>query len=127
MPSSSATALRAFNGSAPVLLAILFALAVGFHDWRGLAAAALGLTGTALYLYGTWVVVRVSGAGMNRQGPSRAQVAFVVLALLLKIPLIYVGWVLAQGLGPFGPTWFLAGLALVYSLLVWRAVLAVRD
>lgn len=127
MPSSSATALRVFHTTVPVLTALLLALAVVVGNWHGIIAAALGMVGTAAFLYGTWVVVRFAGASAQAGQMSRSQILVMVVALLMKLPLIYLGWVVSQGLGPFGPTWFLVGLALVYSVVIWRAVLAVRD
>ena len=126
MPSNSATALRVFHTATPLLVFFLIGAAHSSSGWAGTAALCLGLAGTAVFLYGTWVVVRLAGTTAAAGSPTRNQVVTLVLALLLKLPLIYAGWALSQGLGPFGPAWFLAGLGLVYSLVVWRAVLAVR-
>jgi hypothetical protein len=127
MPSSSATALRVFQ----VVFTFAAIVLVGFSGlvggWQGSVATITGLVGTTVYLYGTWVVVKATGAPIEEEGPRKAQVGIIVLFLLMKLPLIYAGWVLSQSLGPFGPTGFLLGLALVYCAMVWRAVLAVRD
>jgi len=107
-------------------LALFFVSA--FRDsWQGVAAVAIGLVGTAVFLTGTWFVVRLTGDAARAGLASPRQAVVTALFLLLKLPLIYAGWVLAGRLGPFGPTWFLLGLALVYCLTVWRAVLAVRT
>jgi hypothetical protein len=127
MPSSSPTALRVFHSAVPVLAAFVLAAAVVHAGWIGLVSASLGMVGTAVFLYGTWVVVKFAGASAQAGHLSRSQTVVMVVALLMKLPLVYVGWVVSNGLGPFGPTWFLAGLALVYSVVIWRAVLAVRD
>ena len=127
MQSSSATGLRVFHTALPVLMCAALAVAVVQAGWQGLVAAAAGIAGTSAFLYGTWVVVKLTGSMASAGGPTRPQVAVMVVALLMKLPLIYVGWVAAQSLGPFGPTWFLLGLALVYCVMIWRAVLAVRD
>ena len=73
------------------------------------------------------VIVQLASGGATSKKPTLGQTVVIALALLLKLPLIYAGWVLSQRLGPFAPAWFLAGLALVYCALVWRTVLAVRD
>ena len=112
------------TGAAALVLAS-FSVAVSL--WRGLAAFALGAEGTALFLGGTWLIVKLVGSTVSPYRPTRAQIFLTVLALLLKLPIVYVGWLLSQRLGPFGPTWFLTGVALVYCAVIWRAVLAVRD
>ncbi len=127
MQSSSATGLRVFHAAVPVLSCALLVAAVVQAGWQGAVAAAVGMVGTGVFLYGTWVVVRLAGSTATAGGSTRPQVAITIVALLMKLPLIYVGWVAVQSLGPFGPTWFLLGLALVYCVVIWRAVLAVRD
>jgi hypothetical protein len=127
MPSSSATALKVFHSAAVAGIGALCGTATASHGWHGLAACGLGVVGTGVFLFGTWIVVQLAGESAKAGAPTRPQVVITVLALLLKLPLVYVGWVVSMGLGPFGPTWFLLGLALVYCLLIWRAVLAVRD
>jgi hypothetical protein len=110
-----------------VLACVLLSAAVSWAGWHGAVAGMVGMVGTGVFLYGTWVVVKLTGSTATAGGPTRPQVVVMVVALLMKLPLIYVGWVAAQSLGPFGPTWFLLGLALVYCVVIWRAVLAVRD
>lgn len=127
MPSSSATALRVFFVTMWVAAVALVTVCAAMGGWPGALAAVLGMVGTAVYLYGTWIVVKATGTPIEEEGTRRAQVGIIVLFLLLKLPLIYAGWVLSQSLGPFGPKGFLLGLALVYCAMVWRAVLAVRD
>ena len=95
--------------------------------WQGPVAALVGVVGTVVFLWGTWVVVQFTTAGASDEKPRLAKTVVMSLALLLKLPLIYAGWLLSHRLGPFGPTWFLGGLGLVYSALVFRAVLAVRG
>ncbi|HXH60312.1 MAG TPA: hypothetical protein VNI20_03040 [Fimbriimonadaceae bacterium] len=101
--------------------------ALVFSGWRGLVSIALGMVGTAVFLWGTWIIVRVFSEASQRPGKKRIRTPIMVLALLLKIPLVYAGWIVALKLGPFGPGWFLVGLGLVYCAVVWRAVLAARD
>jgi hypothetical protein len=119
--------VRAFKTLLPIIAAALLAASLVVSGQGALAATALGLVGTTAFLYGTWVVVQLASAGAVARKPTVGQALIVALALLLKIPLIYAGWLLSQRLGPFAPAWFLGGLALVYCALVWRAVLAVRD
>ena len=127
MRSSSPTGFKVFTIAVCLLACLVSAVAVVQASWQGLASAALGMVGTAVFLYGTWTVVKFMGATAQTCGPKRAQIVVMVVALLMKLPLVYVGWAVSQGLGPFGPTWFLLGLASVYSVMIWRAVLAVRG
>jgi hypothetical protein len=120
------TALRVFHIAAPVSSFALIALAGVVHGEKAALAALLGLVGTAAYLYATWLVVKLAGQAVSKKAPSPLQTSIAFSALVLKLPLIYLGWLAAKGLGPFGPTWFLLGLGLVYCLTVWRAVLSVR-
>lgn len=119
--------MRLFKILVLASIAALLASSLFASGLRAMAACALGLVGTAVFLYGTWVIVQLSSGGASGKRPTTGQALTVALALLLKLPLIYAGWLIAKRLGPFAPAWFLAGLALVYCALVWRAVLAVRD
>ena len=119
--------MRLFYAVCIALGAALLLLAGGLSSWQGVLAAALGVVGTSVFLGGTWIIVKLVGATASIQGPTTGQAALTVVALLLKLPLIYVGWVFAQGLGPMAPMWFLLGLALVYCAVIWRAVLATRE
>lgn len=105
----------------------LLAASVAFGSWQGLVSSLVGVAGTGFYLYATWLLVKLVGTATkgDRIGPVHAVVAST--AVMLKLPLIYLGWTASQRLGPFGPTGFLLGLGLVYSVVLWRAVLTVRD
>ena len=120
------TAIRVFNVCAPAVSLALLALAAATDGPKATLAGFIGLAGTAAYLYGTWLIVRLSGQAVSNQSPTSIQTTLAFSALVLKLPLIYLGWMAAKALGPFGPTWFLLGLGLVYCLTVWRAVLSVR-
>jgi hypothetical protein len=119
--------MRAFRLAAVIGATSLAGASLLHAGWQGFAAALVGALGTVLYLGATWLVVRLAGSAVSdvRTSPRQTLVAFAALAL--KLPLIYLGWMASQRLGPFGPPWFLAGLGLVYSLTIWRAALAVRD
>ena len=119
--------MRLFNILVPVAFAALLFASLMSTGPKAMAATALGVVGTVGFLYGTWVIVQLASGGATSKKPTLGQTVVIALALLLKLPLIYAGWVLSQRLGPFAPAWFLAGLALVYCALVWRTVLAVRD
>ena len=130
MQSRSATAnrgLSSFLRVAPLLSLGVLGSCTAFGGWLGLASSLVGIAGTAVFLWGTWTIVRLVGAAAGGGKPTPLQVTMTVVALLMKLPLIYVGWLVAKRLGPFGPTCFLLGLGLVYFLVIWRAALTVRD
>ena len=115
-----------FNRGLAVLMLVLLSASFIHSSFVGLISAMIGSVGTAVFLGGTWMVVKLAGSA-SAGSPSPSLIAVTVVALLLKLPLIYVGWIVAKRLGSFGPMWFLFGLGLVYCLLIWRAALAVRD
>ncbi len=115
--------MRNFTIVFGALVLVLLAVSGIHSSWLGSASALLGIVGTCVFLWGTWTIAKLTS---SKESARLVNVVVLSVALLLKLPLIYVGWLAAQGLGPFGPMWFLIGLGLVYSALVWRAVLAVR-
>ena len=115
-----------FNRCLVALVVVLLTASFSHANLVGLFSAMIGLVGTTVFLGGTWMIVKLSGAA-SVGPPSSLIIGLTVVALLLKLPLIYVGWIVAKRLGSFGPMWFLIGLGLVYCLLIWRAALAVRD
>jgi hypothetical protein len=119
--------MRTLAVTATLAATALLAVSLTLGSWQGLIAALIGLAGTAFYLYATWLLVKLLGSASAGSRISPLQALASTVAVLLKLPLIYLGWKLAQGLGPFGPTAFLLGLGLVYFVVIWRAVLTVRD
>lgn len=119
--------MKAFWICVPALAVALSLVSFAIGSLPAVIAFGLGLVGTALYLGATWqgvsLVSRVSTGGSVRP----AKGLFAGLAIAAKVPLIYLAFVFSKGLGPFGPTAFLLGLASVYCALIWRAVLAARD
>ncbi len=122
--------------SAPLKLAIVslvgwlvVALVVGFMwlNSQGILGAILGWVTTSLLLGCSWVLVRGIGQSYAHVRLSVGQMMLIMFALLLKFPIIFLGWEGVKKLGPTGPTSFLVGLASVYCALITWAVLAARD
>lgn len=109
----------------PVLggVALLLVLA-GYvvNGERAGTGALLGLLGTAASILGTWAGIQFLGRLMQT-GPANWQgIAVPIAFMVIKLPAILLAMSWALRLGPPAPSWFLAGLALVYSGLVWWAV-----
>lgn len=106
------------------------ALAVYAFIAHGIAAglsATLGVGGTAAYLWTTWMAVRAMGTTAAGAALQPRQMAVLLVALGLKFPVILGAMALARTLGPDGPTFFMLGLALVYSGLIGWAVASSHD
>lgn len=112
-----------------LIIWLLVALVVGFlwHQSTGILGAALGWVTTSLFLGCSWVLVRGIGQSYAHVRLSVGQMMLIMFALLLKFPIIFLGWEGVKKLGPTGPTSFLVGLASVYCALITWAVLAARD
>ncbi len=76
----------------------------------GIATGAYG----AYTLY--WTVALLKGSASTRSGT-----AFILLAFVVKFPLIGLGGYLAYREGPRSIEAFIIGLVMVYFALVWRA------
>ncbi|MBS1713990.1 MAG: hypothetical protein JST30_06600 [Armatimonadetes bacterium] len=109
----------------PVATALCTALIVGafaIGGPKGGTGALLGVAGTAVSVWGTWTGIRWVGRIMADGSPGWHGAAAPVAALVIKLPVILAAMWTANRIGPPAPAWFLAGLALVYSALVWWAV-----
>lgn len=82
----------------------------------------LGLIGTSASVLGTWAGIRFLGNLMQGKPAGWQGVAVPITFMVIKLPAILAAMFWALRLGPPAPAWFLAGLALVYSGLVWWAV-----
>jgi hypothetical protein len=113
------------NALVNTFIAAVAALALGAlitGGWQPAVSSLMGAAGTSGYLYCSWLLVRTIGAGYGGDGHKPPHPLLIFGAVLFKLPLIYGGWLLAQRLGPLGPGFFLAGLALVYCALVGWSV-----
>ena len=81
-------------------------------------ASLTGVVGTSLFLLAGWYGLKIAGASMEGKKPGVWRGLAATLFFLLKFPFILWAMTFSKGLGPSGPAWFLAGLALVYSALV---------
>lgn len=87
-----------------------------------LAGYLLGVGATAFNLIALWLVIRLLGAPPE-EGPKRVlSTGWVVVAFFAKLPLFVLLGQQAHRLGGAAPGCFLAGIALVYSLLVGWAL-----
>ncbi|MBS1724227.1 MAG: hypothetical protein JSS66_14890 [Armatimonadetes bacterium] len=85
---------------------------------QGLAGLFLGIVGTSVSMLGTWLGVRWVGKVLADDSPRWQGAVVPVAAVVIKLPLIVGAMLWAQRLGGAAPSWFLAGLALVYSATV---------
>ncbi len=85
---------------------------------RGAYGMALGLFGATFSILALWGVVRLLGDWCRDRPPSPGMQLVLFVAFLLKIPLLWVAWLVAGRIGGMAPSCFLMGLALVYSALV---------
>lgn len=104
-------------GSAAGLCGLGLALAGPPGAWGAL----LGLVAIGLSMMGTWALTEVFARSARSGGGDQGWIGPVFL-LLLKLPALYVAWLITQRLGPPAPTWFLLGLALVYLLTAAKAL-----
>ncbi len=101
-----------FLGSLPLLSADQTA------GWRGLAGYALGAGGAALNLWAWWLLLGTLGTAVAEARNPAGATRIVILAFLLKAPLLFALVFVARRLGADAGTWCMAGVVLVYSLLV---------
>lgn len=123
MPSSQPTSRKSLV--AVVLAsasALLIAIAVAFGGHVAGIGAALGLAGTGASVMGTWAGIQFLGRLMQGKPAGWQGVAVPITFMVIKLPAILAAMFWALRLGPPAPAWFLAGLALVYSGLVWWAL-----
>ena len=109
---------------AVTILIVFGAISGGFN---GALSTSIGIAGTTFYLAATWWLVQLVGKASEGSVLKKTQLFLTGGAVILKLPLIYLGWKAVQNLGPFGPNGFLFGLGLVYCVVIWRAVLTAKD
>lgn len=105
-------------------------LVAGVLDgWKAATGAALGVAGVGFSVVASWIGVRAIGRLVGPGGdagkrplPGWMAAAWPVAVVLLKLPVVAAAMICAWRIGPPAPFWFLAGLALVYSALVWWAL-----
>lgn len=84
---------------------------------------ALGLAATALSLGGWKLLLGMMAKWDEPSRVPKLAAIFVLLVFFVKLPLFVVAVKAAYALGGPAPTWFLIGLAWVYSALVgWAAI-----
>ncbi len=81
-----------------------------------------GTIATATSMFGTWMGIVFVGKLMKESAPSWQGAIFPIVAMVIKLPVILGAMVWVLRLGQPAPSWFLAGLALVYSVTIWWAV-----
>lgn len=84
----------------------------------------VGLLGTAGYLAGTWIGIRVAGSG--GRSPTRGAVSLLAV-FVLKVPPIVLLALAARGAAPEVRDGLLYGAAVVYSVLVSWGILTTRP
>lgn len=102
----------AFLAAVPLLAAGLTA------GWRGLVGYALGAGGAALNLWAWWLLLGVLGSAVAQARNAKGATSVVVLSFLLKAPILFALVFGARRLGADAALWCVAGVVLVYSLLV---------
>jgi hypothetical protein len=102
--------------------------------WQGAVGAALGAAGVGFSVVASWLGIRMVGRLLGPDGPSSGRplpgwmaAAWPVTVVLLKLPVVAAAMLGARRIGPPAPFWFLLGLALVYSALVWWALSKPSD
>lgn len=108
--------------TAVVLVALALAGAALVGNVNGLYGMTMGLTGATVGAAGLILVTKLTGAAATAGAKPSLGVAASLFIFVIKIPLLYVLWTLAQSLGGSAPGCFLAGVLLVYSGLVAWAV-----
>ena len=111
---------------AALLLCAVAGVTVG---WKAATGVALGVAGVGFSVVASWLGVRAIGRLVGPDGPPARRAvpgwmaaAWPVAVVLLKLPVVAAAVFFALRIGPPAPFWFLAGLALVYSALVWWAL-----
>gem|GEM_PF-4690618 len=105
----------------------LAGVALCFNGPTASFAVVLGVVSTWLSLLGTWLTVQWVGKVLKDDSPTWHGSVVPIAGLVIKLPVILGAMSWALRLGPPAPAWFLAGLALVYSGLVWWAVARQRT
>lgn len=113
---------RVLKGVLAVLAAVIALVSYLVHGAIGVEGFVLGLLGTGLSLFGTWMGVLWVGKIIGDRSPGWQGAVAPVAALVIKLPAVLGAMAVALRLGPPAPAWFLAGLALVYFGLVGWAV-----
>lgn len=108
--------------TAVVLAALALAGAAIIGNIGGLYGMTMGLAGAAVGVAGLILATKLAGAAASAGAKPGLGVFATLLVFLIKLPLLYVLWSLAQSLGGSAPGCFLAGVLLVYSGLVAWAV-----
>ncbi len=93
-----------------------------FAGSTGLIGMAVGLAGTTFNTWALWGAIRLLGKAHGRKDPGRFGAFFIVLAFLVKLPVIVLLGMMMQRLGGAAPSCFLVGLLLVYSALIGWAM-----
>lgn len=111
------------NTGALAFLAAILALLGSwlFGEVRGLQGMLLGLASAGFGVAALVLLVRFLGAASTGGATSPFGSALSIAAFLLKLPLYWVVWTVAQRLGGAAPGCFLTGVCLVYFALVVRA------
>ena len=86
--------------------------------WHGFAGYALGAGGAALNLWAWWLLIGVLGNVVGEERNAKGATSVVILSFLLKAPILFAIVLGARRLGPDATLWCVAGVVLVYSLLV---------
>jgi hypothetical protein len=111
---------------APFAIAIAFfapVAALTFGGYVGLEGFALGFGGATFGVTGLYLVTQLVARSAQAGHPSKKGILIPVLFFLAKIP-VYIGLgILANRLGGAGFNCFLAGIVLVYSVVVVGAIL----
>ena len=85
----------------------------------------MGTFATGFSVLALWGIIRLASAGSTNESGARWATLVVVLAFFVKLPLFVLLAQRANAMPNPTATYFLGGIALVYSLLVGR-VLALR-
>lgn len=114
------------RGAFAVLVLLLLAAASGYSHAtggsRGLYGLALGIAATAFSIAAIWGLIVVSTGSAPTTAAARTTTVLIVIAFLLKIPLLITLWGMADAAGETARSCFLIGLGLVYSALVGWAL-----
>jgi hypothetical protein len=106
----------AFFGLAPALGAGLSS------GWTGLAGYLLGAGGAALNLWAWWLLLGTLGQAVGETRNPKGATSVVILSFLLKAPLLLALAFGANRIGGSAVPWCMAGVVLVYCLLVGWAL-----
>lgn len=105
---------------AAILAGELIAAVAG--GWRGSAGLAMGIAATWFGSWALWAVLGVVGDAVRQAPVVRTGTTVIVMAFLLKLPVLIGMGFLSHKLGGAAFTCFLAGLGMVYFAVVGWAV-----